>query len=296
MAKVVRNLRPTQAEFQKIFSGLCNTKSAWQVWSDFVEAAAIAISNATELRGPVAKAREERYTQIMKGYTKQEREIFPELLACVTMALENNPDQDFLGELFMALELGSHWKGQFFTPYDICRMMAEVNMGDLSDKMEEKGWVGINDPACGAGATLIAARNMLARRGMDWTTQALFIAQDIDRTAALMCFIQLSLLGCAGYVVIADSLIYPISGSALIPKFLPEHDVWFMPCLFLTPEWTLRTMRERRGAVAPPVPCETCEAVEEKAEAKVKKAPEITKTDAPQEAEDNEAYVQLSFF
>ena len=135
---------------------------------------------------------------------------------------------------------------------------------------------------------------MLALRGMDWTTQALFVAQDIDRTAALMCFIQLSLLGCAGYVVIADSLIYPISGSALIPKFLPEHDVWFMPCLFLTPEWTLRTMRERRGAVAPSVPCEKCEIMEEKAEVIAKKAPEIIET--PQKAEDDEAYVQLSFF
>ena len=29
--------------------------------------------------------------------------------------MEQNPDQDMLGELFMALGLANEWKGQFFT-------------------------------------------------------------------------------------------------------------------------------------------------------------------------------------
>ena len=38
------------------------------------------------------------------------------MLAEVVADLEHNPDQDFLGELFMALDLGNEWAGQFFTP------------------------------------------------------------------------------------------------------------------------------------------------------------------------------------
>ncbi len=41
--------------------------------------------------------------------------------AIVVEALERNPEQDFLGELYMELELGNHWKGQFFTPYCVCK-------------------------------------------------------------------------------------------------------------------------------------------------------------------------------
>lgn len=44
-----------------------------------------------------------------------------------------------LGELFMALGLANEWKGQFFTPYDICRAMAAMNLGeDLKSQIEEK--------------------------------------------------------------------------------------------------------------------------------------------------------------
>ncbi len=43
------------------------------------------------------------------------------------MGMEQNPDQDFLGELYMLCELGNDASGQFFTPYDVCRCMVEVS-------------------------------------------------------------------------------------------------------------------------------------------------------------------------
>ena len=60
-------------------------------------------------------------------------------------ALEANPDQDFLGEMFMGLNLGNHWKGQFFTPYSICWLMSEITVADLEARIEQKGWVGIHE-------------------------------------------------------------------------------------------------------------------------------------------------------
>ena len=245
MAKIVRHLRDGQMEFQKVFSQLCNTKSSWQAWSDFVEMTAIAISNRFEIRERVKQEREARYMSIIGQYSKSEQQIFPELVAILVQALERNSEQDFLGEMFMALELGIHWKGQFFTPYSLCKAMAAINVQDAKDKIGEKGYVSVHDPACGAGATLIAARNTLELAGIGGT-QAFFVGQDIDRTAAMMCYIQLSLLGCAGYVVIADTLIHPVTGPMLWPNLTEHQDAWFMPLNFTDPVWALRWMRSIR--------------------------------------------------
>lgn len=209
---------------------------------------AIAISNRFEIREKVRNDREERYLAIIGQYSKSEQQIFPQLVAILVTALEREPEQDFLGEMFMALELGSHWKGQFFTPYSVCKMMVKVTTDDAKDKIAAKGWVSVHDPACGAGATLIATRNHLALSGIGGT-QAFFIGQDIDRTAAMMCYIQLSLLGCAGYVVIADTLIHPVTGPLLWPNLTEHQDAWFMPLNFADPVWVLRWMKSMRTGV-----------------------------------------------
>ena len=44
------------------------------------------------------------------------------------------------------------------------------------------------------------------------------MAQDIDRTAAMMCYIQMSLLGCPAIVAIGDSLAKPFPH--------PDNEVW----------------------------------------------------------------------
>lgn len=232
MAKVIRHLRDEQKEFHKVFSGLCESKSSWQVWADFVECAAIGISNAVDHESKTSKEREARYVRIMKTYTKAEREAFCNLFALMVDALEANPNQDFLGEMFMALELGNHWKGQFFTPYHLCEFIAKCSLQDVETYIERRGWVGVMDPACGAGALLIAARNEFARKGIGYR-QTLFVCQDIDHVAGLMCYIQLSLLGCAGYVVVADSICNPICGaSPLLPVVKADQDFWFMPMIY----------------------------------------------------------------
>lgn len=246
MANITRHLRPDQNKFQKIFEKLCQTHSAWQTWSDFVEISAISISNACEIRESVRQEREERYLNTISRYDDTDRNFFPELFAILVEALEKNPEQDFLGEMFMALELGSHWKGQFFTPYNLCKAMAMLTVPSVPEKLKEKEWVGLNDPACGAGATLIGARNAL--KDMDiGPSQAFFVGQDLDRTAGMMCYIQLSLLGCAGYVVIADTLCNPVAGPMLWPNLTEHQEAWFMPLNFMEPAWVLRLSRTWRG-------------------------------------------------
>ena len=162
MARSVRFRKESQTDFVKTFGYLADRHSSWQAWADFVVLAAVAIANRFgDLNDERHQRREEEYRSIMERYNPQEREIFPRLFALTVEALEANPHQDYLGEMFMTLELGNHWKGQFFTPYHVCQLMADISMEDAEAKIERQGWLGIMDCACGAGALLIAARNRL---------------------------------------------------------------------------------------------------------------------------------------
>ena len=139
----------------------------------------------------------------------------------------------------MNLDLGNSNAGQFFTPYDVCRLMAQVTINDdlLKSQIEKHGWISINDCACGAGATLVAAANYLRSIGINYQMQALFIAQDLDATVALMCYIQLSLLGCAGYVKIGNTLTEPMTGNVLFGD--EQESTWYTPLYFHT-TWNMR--------------------------------------------------------
>lgn len=241
MAKVYRPKDEWKKEFLDIFNTLCRTRSSWQVWQDFVYMTAITISNTLTKQdkdNPVWVEREQEYLECAKRFGDDCDKI-SNLFAITVMALENNPNQDFLGELYMALNLGNHWKGQFFTPYDVCKLMSEMGIGDNKETIEEKGYVSINDCACGAGATLIAAANTLHEHGINYQLHSFFVAQDIDRVVGLMCYIQLSLLGCAGYVVIANSLTNPVVGDVLLPEHKEGQEFWYTP-MYCDDVWDMR--------------------------------------------------------
>lgn len=229
MSHSIRTRTDVEKEFVKIFSQMTNEHQSWEVWSDFCYMAAAAISNSVDKVS--APGREKQYLQIIRKYRKPHQENFSRLLALVVEALNANPDQDFLGELFMALELGNHWTGQFFTPYSVTRMMAAMIFGDgLKEQIRHDGYVSVSDPACGAGATLMAFANECQRREINYQQNVIFVAQDIDQTAALMCYIQMSLLGCPGYVTIDDTLAHPQTGNPLFMQ--PADNVWLTPFYF----------------------------------------------------------------
>ena len=243
-------------EFIPLFNRLGGRRSNWEVWNDFLTMAAIAFANV--MPTPERTEREDCYLSIIRSYEKEEQEIFPQLLSVVTMAFEENPKQDFLGNLYTALNLNQHQKGQFFTPYHICEFMAEVqNGGDLKAEVEKKGFISVSDPACGAGALLIAFANSARAHGVNYHEKVLFVAQDIDATAAKMCYIQLTLLGCSACIIIGDSLSKP--------GFHPDNEVYYTPMYFLN-SWRFceKTRTEEisaNGAVAETVSEVVIEAV-----------------------------------
>lgn len=189
-------------EFEKAIRAISRRWHVWQVFSDFCEMAAIAISNALRMDDEL----ERRYMDIVGRYNHEEAAALAHLLGIVTMALDDEP-QDFLGEMFMQMELSDHWRGQFFTPYDLCRMMASLLIDDATiAKLGGGGFVTMNEPSCGAGAMVIAKAQALLDRGVNYQQALHVTAVDVDPTAAHMTYIQLSLLHVPAYVVIGNTL------------------------------------------------------------------------------------------
>lgn len=231
----------TEKEFLNVFNQMCHTRSSWQVWADVMSAIACSLSNAVDKTPERYEAREREYEQCIKrlGSVK----LPSKLMAIITAALTINPEQDFLGSMYMKLNLGNHWKGQFFTPYHVCQCMAEITMSETTENNKGKDYLSVNDPACGAGATLIATANTLRKRGVNYQTDTLFVGQDIDRVVGQMCYIQMSLLGCPGYVVIADTITNPVCGSVIAPAEKPDQEFWYTPFYF-TDIWMARRLKE----------------------------------------------------
>lgn len=254
--------------FVKLVDSLCGRHHRWKVWQDMCVMFACTISNAVDARH--REAREALYMDTAKQYTQEEMNTFAELFGQLVNAMEQGGHRDFLGDLFMELNLGNDAGGQFFTPYNVCKLMAEVSTPDIAGKVAHHRWVSLNDPACGAGATLIAAADiMMNAQKVNYQTSALFTAQDIDYTTALMCYIQLSMYGCPGYVHIGNTLTEPMTGHVLFGDGGP--DTWYTPMYFsaiwqgrrkcvIMDEWLKRDMMLRIKtnasdfAPAPPEP------------------------------------------
>lgn len=227
--------------FRSKFQQLLSPRSRpIDIWRDFIVMSACAMSNTVDKSH--YDEREKRYLETINKYEKSQQHIFPELYADVVMALDENPEQDFLGRMFMDLHLDYEELEQIFTPYHVSQLMADITMGDLVQQVEEQGYVSINDCCCGAGANLIAAinsaRHMLEDAGLNFQNHILVIGQDIEELVALMCYIQISLLGVAGYIKVGNALTEPMTSDDSMENY------WFTP-MYFSDVWHTRRMIHR---------------------------------------------------
>lgn len=249
--------------FCKTFNGICQWNNPWDRWNDMVNLFAISIVNRVDTVH--SAEREETYRRIAEKYKPEEFAGFPVLFNQLVAALEQKPWQDFLGTMYMELEMGSKAHGQCFTPYNVCRAMANMNITEefTREQIERKGWISCNDCACGAGATLIAAAERFHDLGINYQERVLFVAQDLDVTVAMMCYIQLSLLGCPGYIHIGNTLTEPMVGNMLIGK--AGSNTWYTP-MYFSQIWCGRILARRLDQMLNQMPKPA--KVEQKKEAK----------------------------
>jgi hypothetical protein len=203
MARSDGALDPHQKEIAKLMRANAHRHRPHRVFADFCEMAAISLSNAAD-RLHQAK-REARYLEIVKQYEPNEVARFPQMLAHLVESLEAG-FHDSLGALFMSFEFGDHWKGQFFTPYPVASLIARMVAGDFAARVKLEGFITVNEPACGAGAMVIAMAETARDQGVNYQQAMHVVATDIDATAVHMAYIQLALLHIPAIVVHGNSL------------------------------------------------------------------------------------------
>lgn len=222
-------MNPHQKALVKLLNQQSYRHSTYTVFSDFVEMAAITIANSLDLRQK--EAREKRYLQLIGKYEPEEQKRFPMMLGELVLALDAAPG-DILGATFGELDLGNDRAGQFFTPYEVCRLMASVTVGDGADmraKIAHRGYITVQEPACGAGAQIIALAETMKAAGINYQQDMHVTAIDIDSRAVHMTYLQLSLMHIPAVVVLGNTLA------------LEEREHWHTPAHILGLwEWKLR--------------------------------------------------------
>jgi len=202
--------------------GLARRHSMYHVYTDFLTLAACALSNAVDKQR--FAEREEMYMTTIRKYERDEGAAFPRVLGALVNGFEPVPGsvefRDVLGSVFMELELGNEWAGQFFTPYCVALMMAQMNLGDqasIMEAMKPRGFIRACEPAVGGGAMIIALAEAMWLSDINYQQHLHVTAIDVDLRAVHMAYIQLSLLHVPAVIV---------HGNALS---LEEWSCWYTP-------------------------------------------------------------------
>ncbi|NKF92883.1 type I restriction endonuclease subunit M [Ralstonia solanacearum] len=224
-------LDPDQQAFMKLIEQSARRHRRHEVFRDFCELAALSISNRVDLLQ--YEAREARYLEIVKRYEREEVERFPRMLAHLVASLEAG-HKDALGGVFEALQLANHWKGQFFTPFEVARLMAKVTLTGAATLIEREGFITLMEPAAGAGGMVIASAAALLDDGINYQLAMHATLIDIDSTACHMAYVQLSLLHVPAIV---------IHGNALCPDQTWGH--WVTPAHVMG-LWDIKLRRRAR--------------------------------------------------
>lgn len=221
----------------------------WEVFGDFIEMSALAMANSVDLAQ--RDEREARYMRLIQRYEPDEVKLLPMMLGELVCALEYGPD-DVLGKVFGELELGNSARGQFFTPYSVSAAMARLLVGDgaeLRERIEQRGFIRLNEPAAGAGAMVIAMAEAMQDQQINYQQHLHVTAQDVDSRAVHMAYLQFSLLHIPAVVILGNTLA------------LEEREHWYTPAHILglwgtklRRGYALGSAMDERPAEAPPAP------------------------------------------
>jgi N-6 DNA Methylase len=213
---------PTPADlrkqFIKAFDRLADHRERHDVLADFLELAVCAIRKQTLPPGPAADAIEAQYMAVVKRNRPEDVRAMPELLGITTLAVQEG-GCDFLGQVVVELELRSDHMGQFFTPYDVSRMMAEMVFDTVDEIIAEQGFVTVLEPACGAGGMIIAAADVIERKGFDIGRQLYVDGTDLSPMCFRMSYLQASLRGIPATIRRGNTLSLEMFDHAVTPAF-----------------------------------------------------------------------------
>jgi type I restriction-modification system DNA methylase subunit len=170
-----------------------------EIFEDFLTMAMCAV---TPLPGSGKSHYEDLYLETIARYKDDEaRHIFPKMFARLVLEMEENlhrsTGNDILGDTYQENFCRKN-SGQFFTPWHICQLMAQITCGGQTAKDSPQKVI---DPACGSGRTIITASKILGPHNE-------YYGIDIDHTCVKMTALNLFLNGVFGSeVMCADALL-----------------------------------------------------------------------------------------
>jgi hypothetical protein len=139
----------------------------------------------------------------------------------------------------MELEIANKDAGQFFTPPELSDLMANLTFGDELKKLDHQPFITAGEPDCGAGVMILALVKVMITAGHNPADKLWVQCIDVDRMAALMCYIQLSLWNVPAEIIVGNTLSWDI------------REVWYTPAHHMG-LWKYRLLRDREnGEVAP---------------------------------------------
>ena len=191
-------------EIIKMINAISGRHSVYDVFCDWVHCLAMSIQNSSTLKHDETwQMREKEYLDIMSKYDEKEQNSFYEMTARLIEAMEAGY-ADILGEIYMGCKMGSSHTGQFFTPFHLSLLTAQLSLSQVVNKEKIK----VHEPTCGSGGMVIAAAQVLKDEGINVRSMDV-IAQDMAWICVYMCYVQLSLYGISAVVVQGDTLMQP---------------------------------------------------------------------------------------
>ncbi len=179
--------------FIDCLKGMDRTKDTYTNFSNFIELTycAYAKPTATLERG---EDLEKRYMAIVGQYDKLI--IRTDMMELAKLTVEGvMAGGNFLGDAFQQLELQNKDAGQFFTPFALSRLSAELVFTGYEHIIEEKGFVTLSEPTCGGGSMILACADILQEKGFKLHHNLWVEAIDLADLPFKMCFIQLCMRG-----------------------------------------------------------------------------------------------------
>lgn len=210
-----KSSRDFHTEFIQLFNQTARYHSRLDVFRDFIHIAAISLENSVKK----CEELEQTYFKVIARYERADLDAFAKLLALCVNALDHQAT-DFLGTVFMSLELGEGAWGQFFTPFYVSQLMSDLIIGDCGAIIEQNGYISVCEPTCGAGGMVIACANSVLQQGFNPQMQMIAVCTDIDEVAARMCYVQLALLGIPAIVNIGNSLTLDVRQTLYTPMLM----------------------------------------------------------------------------
>ncbi len=168
---------------------------------------------------------EQKYLNIIGKYNKGQADEFPKLLALLVNALEEKY-QDFLGQVYMQLNISNKASGQFFTPYHVSKLMAEITFINCQNNAKNQEIITLSEPCCGSGGIIIAYAEIMKKYGINFQQFLFAEAIDIDKLCFQMTYIQLSLYGIPARVMLGDTLAYKFSQIIYTPMYFINGFSW----------------------------------------------------------------------